>query len=39
MDLARFFNTIDLHTFNSIMIPGKDAMQTADKAIKIFLAR
>lgn len=36
MDMARFFKNIDLTTLNSIMIPGKAAMQIANQAIKIF---
>ena len=36
MDMAQFFKNIDLTSLNSVMIPGKAAMQIADQAIKIF---
>ena len=36
IDLARFFSTIDLSETNSIMVPGKTAMQLADTVAKLF---
>lgn len=39
MNMARFFKNINLTTLNSVMIPGKAAMQIADQAIKIFSAQ
>lgn len=36
VDLAQFFNYVKLSETNSIMIPGRKAMDLADKAIAIF---
>ncbi|MCX6182809.1 MAG: hypothetical protein NT150_12870 [Bacteroidetes bacterium] len=36
IDLARFFENIDLSKSNSIMIPSKEAMKIADSCAKIF---
>lgn len=36
VDIAQFFNSIQLSDNNSIMIPGKKAMEIADKATKMF---
>ena len=36
IDLAKFFSAIDLAQTNSIMIPGKQAMQLADVMAKLF---
>jgi hypothetical protein len=36
IDLAKFFSAIDLSQTNSIMIPGKQAMQLADVMAKLF---
>ncbi len=39
MDLARFFDTISLNNFNSIMTPSKQAMECADIATKMFFTK
>jgi hypothetical protein len=36
IDLAKFFDTIDLSETNSVMIPGKTAMQLSDDVAKLF---
>lgn len=36
MELKDFFSNIELSKTNSIMIPGKDAMELADESVKMF---
>jgi hypothetical protein len=36
VDLAKLFSKIALSEINSIMIPGKQAMEIADKSIQMF---
>lgn len=36
IDLKKFFSTIKLTETNSVMIPGKEAMQLADESVKMF---
>lgn len=36
VDLAKLFSKIDLSKTNSVMIPGKQAMEIADKSIQMF---
>ena len=36
VDLANFFSEVPLSQTNSVMIPGKRAMQLADRSVKMF---
>ena len=36
VDVAKIFDELDLHKTNSVMIPGKEAMEIADFSTKMF---
>ena len=39
VDVSKWFNTINLSEINSVMIPGKQAMQLSDQIVTMFEAR